>query len=261
MRTILAVVTGLALLVTPTYAKAQHYPPNPKLLQEGKRLYARYCEGCHAKNGNGRGKSAKELDIHCRDFTQAVFKFRSTPSGYLPTDEDLYRTITHGIRLSTDSPRNMRSFKDLSPEKRWALVDYIKTFSDRWQDPEDHAAPIVIPNRPPATQERIDLGRQVWGKVRCAQCHGPGGKGNGPSAEGLKDRRGNPIPPADFTNLALLKGGHRPQDIYRTFTTGLDGTPMPSYGDTLTNDQRWDLVYYVLSLGLGERGVIERYGH
>jgi len=30
--------------------------------------------------------------------------------------------------------------------------------------------------------------------------------------------------------------------------TGLAGTPMPSYADSLEPDQVWDLVYYVLSL-------------
>jgi hypothetical protein len=30
--------------------------------------------------------------------------------------------------------------------------------------------------------------------------------------------------------------------------TGLAGTPMPSYGDSLEPDQTWDLVYYVLWL-------------
>lgn len=30
--------------------------------------------------------------------------------------------------------------------------------------------------------------------------------------------------------------------------TGLAGTPMPSYGDSLEVEQAWDLVFYVLSL-------------
>ncbi|RMF82267.1 MAG: hypothetical protein D6739_08440, partial [Nitrospirae bacterium] len=252
---------SLALLAAPAQARSKkRYEATPKLLKLGKRVYRQYCVECHGEKGDGLGESAKELGLVCRDFTLAVFKFRTTPSGYLPTDEDLYRTITHGIRLSMDPERNMRPFKDLSRKKRWAVLHYIKTFSDRWKDPEEHAEPITIPDPPPATRERIANGRKLWGLMQCRHCHGDRGKGDGPSAAGLKDHRGYPIRPADFTNLELIKGGHRPRDIYRTFTTGLDGTPMPSFGDSLSDDQRWDLVYFVLSLGMGEEGVLERYG-
>ena len=30
-------------------------------------------------------------------------------------------------------------------------------------------------------------------------------------------------------------------------TTGLDGTPMPSFADSMTEDERWAISYYVLS--------------
>lgn len=257
---LIALVVGLAVATLPAHAKGKQYEATAKLIKQGSRLYKQYCVDCHGKEGDGLGTGAKDLGLICRDFTKAVFKFRTTPSGYLPTDDDLYRTLSQGIRLSMEPEKNMRPFKDLSPQKRWALVHYIKTFSDRWQDPDELEEPIEIPEPPPATPERVASGRVLWGKVQCAHCHGDGGKGDGPSAPGLKDHRGNPIRPADFTNPELIKGGNRPEDIYRTFTTGLDGTPMPSYSDALSDDQRWDLVYYVLSLGLGETGVVERYG-
>jgi cytochrome c oxidase cbb3-type subunit 2 len=37
-------------------------------------------------------------------------------------------------------------------------------------------------------------------------------------------------------------------DIYRTVSTGLSGTPMPSYSDSVPEADRWALAYYVLSL-------------
>jgi cytochrome c oxidase cbb3-type subunit 2 len=46
-----------------------------------------------------------------------------------------------------------------------------------------------------------------------------------------------------------MKSGPAPQDIYKALSTGLDGTPMPSYGDSLNAEQRWDLVHYVMSFG------------
>jgi len=38
--------------------------------------------------------------------------------------------------------------------------------------------------------------------------------------------------------------------VYRTLMTGLSGTPMPSYADSLEPDQAWDLAYFVLSLSV-----------
>jgi len=251
---------AILILVVPTVGATKTYQATPKLLKQGQKLYSQYCTECHGENGDGQGKSAKALGLVCRDFTAAVFEFRTTPSGYLPTDDDLYRTITKGIRLSMEPAKNMRPFKDLSSKKRWALVHYIKTFSPRWNDPDEHADPITIPEPPPATREAIARGKELWQKVQCWHCHGPEGRGDGPSAPGLKDYDGHPIAPADLSNPDLLQGGAQPTDIYRTFTTGLNGTPMPSYGDSLDDNQRWDLVYFVLTFGLGEDGVLDRYG-
>jgi mono/diheme cytochrome c family protein len=36
--------------------------------------------------------------------------------------------------------------------------------------------------------------------------------------------------------------------MYRTLVTGLDGTPMPSYGDSIPPADVWHLVHYVRSL-------------
>lgn len=261
MRAANALIPAVMLLfVPPTLGAEKTYEATPKLLKEGAKLYSQYCAECHGEDGKGLGPAAQSLGMVCRDFTEAIFEFRTTPSGYLPADEDLYRTLTKGIRLSMESAKNMRPFKDLSSKKRWALVHYLKTFSPRWGDPEEHAEPITIPEPPPATRAAIERGKELWQKVQCWHCHGPDGRGDGPSAPGLKDHRGNPSPPADLTNPELIEGGATPADIYRTFTTGLNGTPMPSFEDSLDDGQRWDLVYFVLTLGLGVDGVLDRYG-
>jgi cytochrome c oxidase cbb3-type subunit 2 len=53
--------------------------------------------------------------------------------------------------------------------------------------------------------------------------------------------------PADLT-AGQFKSGPTVEDIYRTMTTGLSGTPMPSYRDAFPDEDRWALAYYVLSL-------------
>jgi cytochrome c oxidase cbb3-type subunit I/II len=86
----------------------------------------------------------------------------------------------------------------------------------------------------------------VWQKAKCWECHGDTGKGDGEKAEGLEDDFGFPIPPANLT-AGQFKSGPAVQDIFRTISTGLSGTPMPSYGDSLNEEERWALSYYMLT--------------
>ena len=55
------------------------------------------------------------------------------------------------------------------------------------------------------------------------------------------------IPSADLTS-GQLKSGPAAEDIFRTLSTGLSGTPMPSFRVSLSEDDRWALAYYVVSL-------------
>jgi mono/diheme cytochrome c family protein len=83
--------------------------------------------------------------------------------------------------------------------------------------------------------------------MKCWECHGNEGKGDGSKADELKDDWGDKILPFDFTTGAL-KRGSSPENVYITFSTGLDGTGMPSYADSLKEDDRWHLVSYTLKL-------------
>ncbi|MFI5264315.1 MAG: c-type cytochrome, partial [Candidatus Kapaibacterium sp.] len=94
-------------------------------------------------------------------------------------------------------------------------------------------------------------------QIQCAKCHGETGIGNGPSANELKDTWENQIKAADLTYKWEFKNGHSATDIYRTFNAGLNGTPMPSFKDIFTSDEdRWALVAYVLSLSPEQRPVL-----
>ena len=57
-----------------------------------------------------------------------------------------------------------------------------------------------------------------------------------------------PLPPYDFTVTERFKCGVTNRDLYRTFMTGMDGSPMLSYADKLTPDEAWDLVHFVRAL-------------
>ena len=229
-------------------------PPNPTLLNHGEWVYRGLCVGCHGVDGDGNGAVWELADVYApehklprrpRDFTEAVFKLRSTPSGSFPTDVDLFKSISRGLVADNDMP----SFKFLPERDRWAVVAYIKTLSSRWEDEaEFQEDPIAIAEPPLPEPSMLTAGKDVYARMQCAECHGPVGKGDGPSAPGLEDDSGLPIVPRDFTDAAQFVGDSSPKGVYQTFTTGLDGTPMPSFADFLDEQQRWQLVWYVISL-------------
>jgi mono/diheme cytochrome c family protein len=207
----------------------------------GKKDYRRFCAGCHGPAGDGLGENAQWIDPKPRDFTAAVFKCRSTPTGTLPTDEDLNHSIDRGFVTT-----NMPSWLPLTGQMRADLVAYLKRFSTRWS--QGHGTPIVIPPETPATVESILRGRTRFQKMECWKCHGPAGHGDGPSASTLTDSKDNPIRPYNFATGTRFKCGETNQDLYRVFMTGLDGTPMPSFADNLTPAEAWDLVHFLRTL-------------
>jgi cytochrome c oxidase cbb3-type subunit I/II len=216
-------------------------PESEGLLTRGREVFAQRCIGCHGPKGDGNGLAATFLFPRPRDFTLGEFKFRTTQSGSLPTDGDLFRTITRGVRWTP-----MPTWHEVPEQDRLAVIQYLKTFSDRWKQ-ERPPAPIYVPDPPAATAALLARGKELYDKAaKCWQCHGDGGKGDGPSAAGLKDDFGFPIRPTDFTR-GQFKGGSNVRDIYRTMTTGLDGTPMPSFVDSMKTEERWAISYYVLS--------------
>jgi len=223
-------------------AQTSPIPSTPEITERGKAVYLDACAACHGEKGDGKGPLAAFLDPKPRDFTAGKFKFRSTPSSSLPTDLDLFRTITQGP-FGTSMP----GFSRISYEDRRTLVQFIKTFSDKFSK-EKPAQPILIPDPPPRTAELIEKGRELYKDAGCNSCHGDTGKGDGPSARELKDDWGNPIRPLDFTSGISPKGGSTPKDIYRAIMTGLQGTPMPDFGDAFEKEQAWAVVYYILSL-------------
>jgi mono/diheme cytochrome c family protein len=139
----------------------------------------------------------------------------------------------------------------LSDKERWAVSEHLKTFSSRFKA-EKTPEPIPIPSQPSPNAELIALGSRMYMDAGCAECHGSRGKGDGASAKDLKDDWGAPISPTDLT-FKPFKSGPNPEDLYRSISTGLNGTPMPSYADVLTAKERWSLALYIVSIATRER--------
>jgi mono/diheme cytochrome c family protein len=210
--------------------------------RDGAADYRRYCVGCHGELGDGNGENAMWVDPKPRDFTLGVFKCRSTPTGTLPTDEDLFDTIARGLITSVMPPWNT-----FTKQMRIDLVAYVKHFSPRFQKEKPGEA-IQIPPEPEITADRIKAGQEVFNRVQCWKCHGVEGRANGPSASTLTDDLSRPILPYNFHDETRFKCGTSDKDLYKIFMTGLDGTPMPSWSDNIKPDEAWDLVFYLRSL-------------
>lgn len=212
----------------------------------GERLYDEKCATCHGIEGNGDGPKVPFFETKPRDFTKGIFKVRSTPSGSLPTDADLFQAITRGMPGTA-----MPAWADLSEENRRALVAYIKTFSPRFREERPLAA-VKIPDPIERTAQAVAEGKELFRDAGCLDCHGEQGRGDGQSARDMKDDWGDRVRPANLTRPEAFRGGATERDIYMRLMTGLSGTPMPSFADSLEPEQVWKLVFYVQSLADAE---------
>ncbi len=105
-----------------------------------------------------------------------------------------------------------------------------------------------MPSAPSASSETVAQGKKLYEETGCSRCHGTLGRGDGPSAPTLKDDVGHPIRAADLAQSWTFRGGSSRDDIFRTMSTGFNGTPMPAFVDGLTPEQRWAITDFIVSL-------------
>lgn len=252
----LAGLVGLTLLLsTPLFGaetQAVSEQPTADQITRGKVLYNAACRTCHGLRGGGDGPNAQRLDPRPRNFTTGMYKWRTTPYGQLPTDEDIRRTIREGV-----SGTDMFPFgKILSKQSINDVAQYVKTFFPGFADPakQPKAETILkIPVERPfeSSEESVAKGKALFTAKGCIGCHGVKADGNSPAGNVMKDQMGYPLRPADLT-LGYIKGGDRDQDIYRSISTGLSHTPMIAFGAMTSEAERWQLVDYIRSLAPGK---------
>jgi mono/diheme cytochrome c family protein len=224
---------------------------SPALIALGKTTFDKECAACHGPTGNGEGDAAYLLYPRPRDFTAGQFRLVSTWER-VPTDEDLFRTISRGMPGSA-----MPSWANLPEETRWGLVHYVKTFSKKTfeatagniaiHEPDQYGSGgkgiISVPTEPPYDDAAEARARELFAKG-CAPCHGATARGDGAQAQ--VDSKGYPTRPRDLT-LGVYKGSPEPAQVYRRIVGGLPGSPMPQSGYLHGNDG-WHLVHFVRSL-------------
>lgn len=127
------------------------------------------------------------------------------------------------------------------------LVLGMCTFSaSRVMAQQAEPAPWVVPddakkvkNPVPSNQESLSAGEMLF-TDNCVLCHGEKGMGDGPGAKTIK------VKPANFTD-AKLQASETDGALFWKMTNGRG--PMPSWRDTLTDQERWQLVNYIRKLG------------
>jgi len=214
--------------------------PEPDVVA-GREAYVANCARCHGDTGKGDGPDSKRMVPRPRDFTTGVFKFRTTASGTPPTDEDLYRTISYGL-----AGTRMPGWEGLSEETRRQLIAYIKSLSTKFSQATPQ--PLDLGKDPGAHGADLAKGKKLYADLGCAACHGTLGRANGASAKALTDDWGQPIRPANLAHGWALRGGREPRDLVARLMTGVDGTPMPSYADSVAHEDLWQLAYYLRSI-------------
>ena len=237
--------TAEAASLTPPFLDTPVAPRpamTPATVAKGKQLYDVNCVQCHGAEGRGDGYGAPFLVPPPRDFTGGQFKFRTTSGGLLPTDDDLFRTISRGANGTGMPPWKYL----LNDEERWALVEYVKSFDARFAAARA-LKPMLLPGAPGKSRS-IDRGREVYAKMQCSKCHGEDGRGVGPSSNTMVDIKDRHVNARDFTQPGSYRTGWTEREIIRTLETGMNGVPMPSYTGAMSKQEEYDMVAYLMSI-------------
>jgi DMSO reductase family type II enzyme heme b subunit len=208
----------------------------------GKAVYERKCLLCHGEKGDGKGPGAERLDPKPRDFTTGIFKIRST-ANKVPSDQDIFRVITQGMPGTS-----MPAWSVLPDRDRWNLVAYLKTLApERFKEQPKKQE---LPKEVGTSESSIKRGKEMFEAIECNKCHGTEGRADGPSRPELKDEWGHPIKPANLTQRWNFRGGATRVDIATRLATGVLGTPMPAFIDSVEKPEDiWHLTNYLVSLG------------
>ena len=199
-------------------------------------IYIEKCAFCHGPDGRGNGTSAPSMVPRPRDFTQGLFKYKTTPEGAPPRDDDLISVVTNGLHAS-----GMPYFRGILSEAEIRdVVAYVKGFSKVFA--EQAAAPIEIPPRTPATLESIARGKSLYGQNGCAGCHGDNLRGG----QWMQDNKGYPVISRDLTAPWTFRGGDAPAQVFLRLSTGMAPAPMPAFAE-LPAESRWDIVNFLES--------------
>lgn len=202
------------------------FSTDAETLASGEQIYDDNCVACHGEEGTGEV-------LGSADFTDLRFTAEQAP-------RDFYLIVTQG-------EGSMPAWQGrLSQEERWAVINYIRTFS---YDAELAEEEVVSSQATPQAEESpcepylsqtnpfswddpssIASGEVIYSQS-CAMCHGEDGSGGLPGAP-------------DFTNPdAGAEIRNNSGEQFCIIAEGRDS--MPGWKETLTNEQMWQVLTYI----------------
>jgi len=201
-------------------------------VHRGQGAYNRFCSSCHGVRGDGRGPAARFYqDPPPRDFTTGGFRVSQTPPGSIASHDDVAYVIRQGVPGTS-----MPAWRGILGEQRIDdIARYVLSLTRAASEVPIPEPPIVYipPVAPPVTPESVRRGQAVFLLLKCWTCHGTHGDGDGPEAGTQRTDTGRPIAPPSLTDSVWQWGGD-PRNVYRTLTTGLEGTTMePVFADPM----------------------------
>ena len=248
----------------------------------GMALYQQRCAVCHGEHGTNDGTASKRMYPQPRDFSLALFKYKTSPGTLPPRDSDLFRTIKRGLTESgmpawdhflSDAQINslIPVIKGFDITAAWAPEDADETDFDEQghylkTDFQQISASEPVTGQVPFSEKSIARGKVAFERI-CIKCHGPQGRGNITSSKSwLEDDWNNRIWPRDLTKpwtwrVTQADGPEAEsreqtiRNIYTRLSIGLPGTPMPAHRateagnrDPIGAEDRWHVANYVYSL-------------
>lgn len=259
---------------------------SPAAVAQGERVYQRRCAACHGATGDGRGPATAFLRQPPRPLAPVneagepmppAFKFTSTHAGALPTDGDLYRTVTRGLRGTA-----MSDLRHVPERDRQAVVHYMKSLSPwfveyqmrtgkEWKGtPQPPAEPLSADpyaGKPEEIVKAIATGEELYhGAGACWTCHkshlpkervaelqqkleqpAEWREGADQGTCGKPDAGGRVLAATDF-GRDVIKSGADVENLTRLIGQGIEGTGMAPWKGRIPEEQLWALAYYVRSL-------------
>ncbi len=231
----------LLLFSAPVYADENPVAAGAAAENSGKGIYNKRCSHCHGIEGRGDGPAADFFRPRPANFVRAQFKYASTQKGELPTDGDLFRTVSQGLPGT-----GMPAWETiLSEADRKAVVSYIKTFSKKFANQKEPLKSIDFGKKISSSKESIAKGKELFfKKTECNRCHGVEGRADGQNAKELA------VWPRNLTAGWTFRRGNAPEEIFQRISRGIVVMPSFAKGENVetTEEERWHIANYVHSL-------------
>ncbi len=208
------VSTSAVPTVTPSSAPDLGHPAARVNIENGAEIFgaANSCATCHGISGKGDGPVAANFTCTLPDFTDANAVQSKTIGAWF--------AIVSGGNGDTTATCLMPPWSGrLDEQQRWDVTSYVYSIH--------------------YTANQLAQGGTIW-QDKCAACHGLTGKGDGPQAKSMA----RPVP--NFSDPSYMLT-YSDTYLFKTITNGL-GSAMPSFKDSLTDDQRWAVAAYARSL-------------